>query len=113
MIVQLEEPEAVVAHAKSDQRDRFVSLAVAAVSRAGLAIGFRRGGQQFRRAVGPEAPPYGEKRLRRVEPPANHVAAHAVEHGIADAVAEGVARLVPAQSWFSTRKNSFENPRVS
>ncbi len=46
------------------------------------------------RAIGPEAPPAREEWLLRVEPPANHGAAQALEQGVAGAVPAHVPRGV-------------------
>ena len=93
-VVQLQQPQPVLAHSERDQGHRLVSLIVAAHTAADIALVFRDSGPQFRCAVGPEAPAGREERLRGVELPADHVAAHALDARIAGAIADGLARTI-------------------
>ena len=94
--VELQQPKPLAAEPQGDQGHRFVALPIAAVAGATLPVHFRGGGQQVSRAVGPETPMRGEEGLGRVEPPANHIAAHAGQHRIPALVPGDLAGRVPA-----------------
>ena len=114
LVVELEEAEGFLLRAEGDEGHRFVSLAVAAIAGFRLPVGFRRARQQFGRAARPEAAARGEERLGGIEPPAEDVAAHAIEGRMTRARREPISPDGSiAQRRFSASTNSSGKPRVS
>ena len=98
-IVELQQADRFAAVAQGDQGHGFVPLAVATVAGAALAVRLAGAGQEFGGAVGPETSLGGEEGQGRVEPPAEDVAAHALQDRIATRVphhlAIGVSQAKP------------------
>ena len=66
-VVELQQAEGLAGCPQGDQGHRFITLSMAAVTRASLPIRIGRAGQQLTRGIGPEAANGSEKRLGRVE----------------------------------------------
>jgi hypothetical protein len=93
-VFELKEAEGFAVGAERDQCHRLIAFAVAAVARPRLPVRLRGTRQQFRRAARPEASMGREERFGRIEPPAQDIAAHAIEGRMTHAVANHFALRV-------------------
>ncbi len=94
-VVELDEAEALPGEAERNEGDGFIPLPVAAVAGPGQALFLGARGEQAGGGAGPERSVLREERLGGIEPPLDHVAAHALVNRVPRFVADDAPVRVP------------------
>ena len=87
VIVELQEPDDIIARSQRYKRHGFIPLPVTPVTGTHLAVFFSGGSEKVCCAIGPEASVFGEERQSRVGFAPNNISAHAFQ----DRAAIGIA----------------------